>query len=35
MSFNFALQIIELYTTLTENKEFVLSKKSNFFNNNN
>jgi len=27
MSFNFALQIIELYTTLTENKEFVLSKQ--------
>ena len=27
MSFNFALQIIELYTTLTENKEFVISKQ--------
>ena len=27
MSFNFALQIIELYTILTENKEFVISKQ--------
>ena len=26
-SFNFALQIIELYTILTENKEFVISKQ--------
>jgi len=27
MSFNFALQIIELHTILTENKEFVISKQ--------
>ncbi len=27
MSFNFALQIVELYKTLTDKKEFILSKQ--------